>query len=642
MAILPLQLARVSNTLRSNLAGSTITKTQQQLLEVQNQLTTGNRINAPSDDPGAAAISQQLQKLLEQRQAYADNIQHAQSQLGEVDSTLGDLNALLLQAQEIASANVGSDITPDERKSAAAIIKSIESQVLSLGNKQFEGVFLFAGDRSTDPPFVEAVGGVKFVGDSNLLKNSYDENTRLPFMVDGADVFGATSSRMQGRTDVAPALTAATRIADLKGATGDGVRLGTIQIGDGTTTKLVDLSAADTLADVQNTINAAAVGGITASLAPDGNSLLLSASAADDITVSDLGGGTTAADLGLLQTTPQGAGVNVDGANVGPKVTNLTRLADLRGGAGIDLSGMILTNGQTVANINLSAAVTVEDLLNAVNGAQTGVLARINPTADGIDLVNPTQGVQMTIAENGGTTAADLGLRSFAPATPLADLNDGRGVGMAPGSAADLRIRRKDGTTFDVDLAGAATIQDVLGAINTADGGGGVTAALAATGNGIVLTDATGGAGELSAISVNFSTAAADLGLDRPEGAGAITGRDTNGIEVAGVFGNLQKLRVALEKSDQAGITAAAGGLKGDYDRIVRVRGETGARVQELDARQNRLEDENISTKKLLADLKEVDFTEAITRFQTLQTALQASLQTASKVMNLSLIDFLG
>jgi flagellin-like hook-associated protein FlgL len=61
MAILPLQLARVSNLLRQNVATSTISKTQQQLLEVQNQLTTGKRLNAPSVDPVVAAIAQQLQ-----------------------------------------------------------------------------------------------------------------------------------------------------------------------------------------------------------------------------------------------------------------------------------------------------------------------------------------------------------------------------------------------------------------------------------------------------------------------------------------------------------------------------------------------------------------------------------------------------
>jgi flagellar hook-associated protein 3 FlgL len=640
MAILPLQLARVSNLLRQNVATSTISKTQQQLLEVQNELTTGKRINAPSDDPGDAAIAQQLQKLLEQRQAYADNIKHAQSQLGEVDSTLGDLTDVLQQAQQIASANVGSDVTDQERQGAAAVLQSLQSQTLSLANKQFEGVFLFAGDRSTDAPFVDAVGGVKFVGDSNVLKNVYDENTNLPFMVDGAAVFGALSTRVQGTVDLTPQISLSTRIADLKGGTKDGVHLGSIQIGNGTITKIVDLSQADSLADVKNAIDTAGVGGITASIAPDGNSLLLSGSGSDNVTVNEIAGGTTAADLGILQKTPAGAGTPVDGQNLNATVTPLTKLADLKNGAGIDTSGMILTNGTTTATIDLSSAVTVEDLLNAVNGSKTGVLAKINDAGNGIDLVNPTQGVAMTVAENGGTTAADLGIRSLGPSTKLAELNGGKGVSTVNGP--ELQVTRKDGTSFQVDISSAVTIQDVINAINTADGGAGVTASFANTGNGIVLSDSTGGPGTLAVSSINFSTAAKDLGLDGAASGATLTGKDTNGIEVSGLFGNLQKLRTALEANDPAGITAAAEGLKADYDRIVRVRGETGAKVQELDARDSRLQDENLASTKLLSDLQDTDFTSTISRFQTLQTALQASLQTTAKIMNLSLMDFLG
>src|SRR5215468_3511825 len=179
MAILPLQLARVSNLLRTNVAMGSISRTQQQLLDVQNELSSGKRLNAPSDDPGAAAIAQQLRKTLEQRQAYSDNIKQASDQLGEVDSTMGDLTDLLRQAQQIASANVGSDVTADQRKSASTVVQALYNQMLDLGNKSFEGVYLFGGDRSTKPPFEEDAGGVKFVGSPTVLENRFDENSNL-------------------------------------------------------------------------------------------------------------------------------------------------------------------------------------------------------------------------------------------------------------------------------------------------------------------------------------------------------------------------------------------------------------------------------------------------------------------------------
>jgi len=195
-----------------------------------------------------------------------------------------------------------------------------------------------------------------------------------------------------------------------------------------------------------------------------------------------------------------------------------------------------------------------------------------------------------------------------------------------------------------VDLGTEHTIQDVIDSINTAatGAGAGITASFAASGNGIVITDTAAGAGTLTAVAANFSNALADLGLTATSVGGAITGTDIDPVQAQGLFANMIKLRDSLKSSDQTGITAAASGLKGDLDRIARIRGSAGARVQELESRQNRLEEQNIATKSLLSSLEDTDFTDAITRFQTLQTALQASLQSSSKILNLSLLDFLG
>src|SRR3954468_903645 len=153
MSIVPLHLARVSTLLRTDLVSQQVTRTPAQMLQVQEQLSTGKRINRPSDDPGGAAAPLQLQKTLEQREAYSTNIDAARSELSEADSTLGDLTDLLQQAQQIASANAGSDVTEDARAGAAAIVQSLYAQAIQLGNKEFNGTYLFGGDKGTAPPF---------------------------------------------------------------------------------------------------------------------------------------------------------------------------------------------------------------------------------------------------------------------------------------------------------------------------------------------------------------------------------------------------------------------------------------------------------------------------------------------------------
>lgn len=641
MAILPTNLARVSNLLRSNTAATQIARTQRRLLQTQNELSTGRRLHSASDDPGDAATAQQLQKTLEQRQAFLTNLDRARNHLSAVDSTLGDLTDLLQRAQQIASANVGSDVTADQREGAAALVEALYGEALTLANRQFEGVYLFAGDRSTAAPFVSDAGGVRFVGSERVLHNAFDEATDLPFMVNGADVFGALSTRVQGTADLSPSLTTTTRLADLKGAGGAGVRRGLVTLSNGSQTATVDLRSADTVGDVVDAINAAGVGGVTASVS--GSGINLSAGPGDNVTVTDAAGGTAAADLGIFTPIPGGAGVPVSGSDVGPSVTNLTRLADLRGGLGVDQTGGLrITSGTTSYAVDLSAATTVEDLINAINGSGADVRAEINAAGTGINILNPAQGTTLSVAENGGTTASDLGVRSFDAASLLADFNNGRGVRRVDGD--DFRVTRSDGTTFDVDLSPAATTaQDVIDAINAASGGGGTTASLASSGNGIVLTDAAGGTGTPGITPLNYSEAAADLGLlAAPAAGGVITGADVNTVSAAGVFADLGRLRDALRSNDQKGITAAAEGLAADHARAARVRGETGARVQSMEARQGRLEDQDVATKALLATLAEVDMTEAISRFQALQTSLQASMQTGASILNMSLLDFLA
>jgi flagellar hook-associated protein 3 FlgL len=156
-----------------------------------------------------------------------------------------------------------------------------------------------------------------------------------------------------------------------------------------------------------------------------------------------------------------------------------------------------------------------------------------------------------------------------------------------------------------------------------------------------VLTDSTGGAGTLAVVPVNFSMAADDLGLRGSSSANTLTGADVNAVQTPGLFGNLAKLRDALTRSDQQAITEAAEGLEKDLERVVRIRGQVGGRIQDINSRQDRIDEQNLTTQSLLSTLEDTDYTEAITRFQTLQMALQANLLTAGKVLDLSLLDFL-
>lgn len=126
----------------------------------------------------------------------------------------------------------------------------------------------------------------------------------------------------------------------------------------------------------------------------------------------------------------------LDNTDGGKNVVQLSATGVTAYGAGTEFdktSGLqILNRGQTYT-IDFTLAQTIEDLLNTLNGAGAGLLAEINAAKTGIDVRSRASGCDFAIGENGGTTAAQLGLRTFTEETRLEDLNHGRGVNDWPG-----------------------------------------------------------------------------------------------------------------------------------------------------------------------------------------------------------------
>src|SRR5262249_5929399 len=158
-------------------------------------------------------------------------------------------------------------------------------------------------------------------------------------------------TRVQGTTDITPILTTGRRLITLNGTDGTGIHVGPIAISNGGTTTTVDLSTAADIGDVINLINAQAPPGVTAGIF--GQSITLTASGGANITVKDVGGGTTAKDLGILTLTPGGANVSITGQNVHPLLNPFTDLGSMANGAGINTTGgLTITNGLQTANID--------------------------------------------------------------------------------------------------------------------------------------------------------------------------------------------------------------------------------------------------------------------------------------------------
>jgi len=640
MASISPSASRVSTQMSSNLLLSNLRRTNVAMIRAQAELSSGLRVERPSDDPSAIGGITSLTKLLAEYDQRSENLSRASGLIDVTDQALGEVSDLLIEAQSIASSQIGIGSDAETRNNQAEVIDAMIDSLFEIANRKHNNIHLFGGRQSNVSPIVEQLGGYRFVGSRENLSDGFNTAYPVDINTSAASALSALSGRVQSSVDLDPGASAATRLDDVAGALGHGVTLGAVQLTVNAASVDVDLTGARTLGDVVDTINdaitTAAPG--AGSLAVTADGFTLTAAGGNSITLADIGSGVTAQDLGLDITATSGA---TAGADLDPQLTELTALADL--GATVSFAGGLkITNGTESQVVDFSAAATVQDLINAVARANLGVRLEINDAGTSLNLVNEISGTALSVGENaGGSTATDLGLRTFDATTLLSDFNDGLGVSVEDG-VDDLRITLSDGTPIDVNLDGATTVADVIAAITTAAGAAPLPAALAADGNGLVLTDGSAGAGAFHVVALNGSHAAEDLGLNKNVGATpTITSDDHATVRVESAFTHLIALRDALRNDDDRGITLAAEGLKQDERQVAAVRASVGVRSQRVHDEITRIAERKLQTETLLSDLRDTDYADAVSRFALLEQQLQANLAAGARLQSLTLLDFL-
>lgn len=642
MGVSGINLSRVSQNLQAFNLLNTVRSSQVDLLQAQNQLATGLRFTTPSEDPVRAAESIQLDRYTDILDQVEQNLLRVNESLRVSEEAVQEATDLVIEAHSLALSMVSDTQSSGERESVRTVVDSILDQLITVGNRQHLGTYLFGGTYGDDLPFEQTGDGVLFRGNDQCLQTIVDSDlSQDTFTLSGMELFDAVSEGVQGFVDLDPAVTRDTRLTDLNGATGNGVSLGRISISDGSAEVEIDLNGADTVGDVLDAINDGLPAALSAQLTSTGININSRGTARAAITVTDTGGGNAALDLGIYSDTPV---AEVLGDDLDPKLTAQTALDDLNLGAGIDLSdGLTIRNGSDVSVVTFSGAETFEDVLNQINQAGIGVLAQIGSDGQTLEVCNRVSGTELRIEENGGQTATALGIRSMYSGTELAGLNDGLGVDSVDGD--DIRITTASGTAIDIDIDDlsleTATVQDAIDLFNLR-GGGAITAALATSGNGITITDNTAGGGTLTIERLNLSPAIDGLGLDVAAVGGVLTGADVNPVKVDSPFTALMELREALADDDAEGISAAGEKLWTSVERMQDVQGQLAAKAAVMLERADRIESEQSAAQVLQSDVRDADLTETIVRYQQVQTALQANLASASQLMDLSLLDYLS
>lgn len=181
---------RISNSTLYSTNVTQLDTLQSNLLTLQQQVATGQRILSPADDPTGAAQVLQLTQNDASNTQYIANINSANSSISLAEGTLQSVNSLLTSIQSTAVSAGNSSLTNADRKSLASVLQSNLTQLISYANTtDANGNYIFAGFKGSTQPFVQTPSGVQYNGDNGQAMIQVSPNLQVAASDSGAGIF---------------------------------------------------------------------------------------------------------------------------------------------------------------------------------------------------------------------------------------------------------------------------------------------------------------------------------------------------------------------------------------------------------------------------------------------------------------------
>ena len=188
---------RITNKMMTTTIKRNVFKQSEQLLRNQEILSSGKRINRPSDDPVGMGKVLDYRKSLASFDQYDRNIQQAKNRIEFMETTLEGIEALIVDAKNWA-VNQSSSSTAD-REAAINSVQSIRDQMLQLANSKMGSNYIFAGFQTNTPAFDPAGN---YNGDNGYFSVLTGDGAEMQIEADGSRIFQGTEDVFDALNDL--------------------------------------------------------------------------------------------------------------------------------------------------------------------------------------------------------------------------------------------------------------------------------------------------------------------------------------------------------------------------------------------------------------------------------------------------------
>src|SRR3990170_6829738 len=136
---------RVSNKMLYDTVMGNMQRNSEKLMELHDGVSSGLKINKPSDDPAGAAKVINYNSAISKAGQYQRNIDNGTAFLNATESAVSSIQDILQRAKELALSALNGTNSAGDKKIMAKEVEQLYEQVRHVANSRYDNRYIFAG-----------------------------------------------------------------------------------------------------------------------------------------------------------------------------------------------------------------------------------------------------------------------------------------------------------------------------------------------------------------------------------------------------------------------------------------------------------------------------------------------------------------
>lgn len=198
-----------------------------QLSTSEQELSSGYKLNKPSDDPYGASQALKLRADLAANRQYQSNVQDANSWQNVADTALGDIGDSIQRARDLVIQGANDTNDASDRQAIVTELNQLIDSIKTDGNTQYAGRYIFSGTATNTQPY-QLGSNDAYSGNTAMITREIGVGVQVAINTPGSSVIGDGTGGL---------------LATLRGIVND------LQSGNTNALSTTDLNALDTAND---------------------------------------------------------------------------------------------------------------------------------------------------------------------------------------------------------------------------------------------------------------------------------------------------------------------------------------------------------------------------------------------------------